>query len=195
MSNCVSCGLKLPSRVEECPGCGQRQALDAASSETARCSVHTEVVATGTCGRCGRFMCVACTDADAQPPSCRSCSAPLASELETKLARLFARMGVGSVIQALLVPALAFAVHEENLTVICLFVAVPAFGLGLLTAVSGKLWILAPIAAGLLGLLALWSLSAGWLMVLGVPVALLMVKWFFESGPLEKELWRLKHYR
>jgi hypothetical protein len=140
-------------------------------------------------------MCVPCTDADAQPPACRTCARPLAAELEEKLRRFHVRLGVLSVVQALLVPALAFASHDEKLAVVCLWAAVPAFGLGLLSAVSGKLWIVAPIAAGFLSLFALWGLGAGWLMTLGLPGGVLLTKWFFDVGPVEKELWRLKYYR
>jgi hypothetical protein len=182
----------LPNDVETCPGCGQAQTLAAADNERARCAEHPELAASGTCARCGRFMCVACTDADSTPPACHTCAKPRAAELEARLRRLNVRIGAAAMTQAVLVPALAFATHDEKLTVLCLVAAVPAFVLGAVMATNGTLWIVAPIAIAVLALISLWGLGAGGFMALGVPLALVMAKWINDAGAVEKALWRLR---
>lgn len=71
MNDCISCELPLPGGVQHCPACGTDQAVPLAKVDEARCSLHGEAQATGTCARCGRFMCVACSAVDAGV--CRGC--------------------------------------------------------------------------------------------------------------------------
>lgn len=193
MTDCVSCGLALPSGVLGCPGCGTSQVLAGATSEDARCSTHSEVIAIRSCARCGRFMCVACTDADSDPerPTCRSCHAPLGRELQARLERVTVKMGVGAMAQGLVVPALAWISRDRNLLVLTLWLALPAFAFGLLMAATRKQWVLAPISVFILGCISVWAVGASWLMALGVLLPFLLVRWFFVVGPVERELWRV----
>jgi hypothetical protein len=139
-------------------------------------------------------MCVACTDTDSdeRAPTCRSCHAPRARELEGQLERFNVKLGAGAVAQALLVPLLAWLARDEKLLVLTLWLAAPTFALGLLTAATRTLWILAPILALILAIIAVWAVGASAVMALGLLPALLLARWFFASGPVERELSRLR---
>jgi hypothetical protein len=61
-----------------------------------------------------------------------------------------------------------------------------------MTLITGSLWILAPIAGGLCGLVGLLSLSTNPVFAATVVLSVVLARRVFGSAPLEREIWRLR---
>lgn len=189
MSDCISCELFLEHDQRRCPGCGTEQELQKALADEARCSLHPEVQATGTCARCGRFTCVGCAAVDAGV--CRSCLELTQRDVRARLDSFTVRIGWVAVVQGLVAPALSF----RSGALFWLMAVTGAFSVffGLLTVARRELWIVGVIAAGLLGLFSFFALFDAPL--LGVCLVLTVVQWrlITRSGPLEREVFLLSN--
>lgn len=195
MAACVSCELDLPRGILECPACGTLQRTESASAEEARCAVHTTVVAKQICARCGHFMCTSCVDVDSADDkglTCRPCQTPRHAELVAELAKQSRRLGLASMLQAALCVPLAFFFGPRQLVLTMAAFAVPAMVLGALTLATGSLWIVAPIACGLLGFVGVLAVSIHPVFLVTLVLPVVMARWFFALTPLERELGRLR---
>jgi hypothetical protein len=188
--DCVSCGLFLPQGVRRCPGCGVDQDLQPAGSADARCSLHQETQATGTCSRCGRFTCVECSAVDVGV--CRSCLDLVHRDVRTRLESVVVRLGWVAVVQGLIAPAIAFRAGDEKLAVLLGGAGLFSVAFGLLTVARREIWIVGPIACGFIGFFSFFALFNAPVLGLCVVLALLQWRLIARTGPLEREAWLLR---
>ncbi len=73
---------------------------------TARCAVHGEVESTGVCSRCGRFLCLACSDA-VHEGWCVACGSRPEARLHISRG---ARVSLGLAVAGVLLPLLSLVV-------------------------------------------------------------------------------------
>ena len=188
MSACISCEIELPRGAKQCPACGTDQAVLAAKSDEARCSVHRDVQAIGTCQRCGRFACVKCTSVDAGV--CRDCVGVLEHEARARSETLMVRAGWVAVVQGISAAAITWGRGD----LFWLLAAVGSLSVvfGLVSVVKRQQSVIGMLASMLIGFISLFAIFHTPLLV--VCLALTFLEWRFikQSEPIDRELWHLK---
>jgi len=186
MSACISCGLEVGG-ARSCDACGARQQLAMASSEDARCSVHPEVIAVGTCARCGSFMCVACNAVDVV--TCRACLAPTRADLQQKLEASNRRVGFSAIVQGLAAPLTSWLSADHALFKLFAVAGLVSLAFGVVTVATRQIWILSIIACWLLAFLSFFAVLSAPLSATCVIVGLVSARLVNTSSKLERELW------
>lgn len=188
MSVCISCELELPIAVTQCPACGTEQKIHAAKLDEARCSVHQELQAKGTCKRCGRFACVECSIVDAGV--CRDCVSAVYRDTLERFQFSTVRLGWLAVVQGVTATAIAWKGRE----LFWIFSAVSAFSVvfGLVTVARKELWIASLIACGLIAFIAFFALFDTPLLIVSVALGVLEWRLLAKYTPLERETWLLR---
>lgn len=192
MAECVSCGLLLGASVSPCPGCGADQTPAPASAVEARCARHADVVARETCSRCGRFMCLACADADSHVRSCLDCGPALATALEARIAALGRKANLVAMVQAAVVVGLTALTGDRALLGWMSVLGAATVLFGAWGLVRGHLSVASQVPCWVMALLALWASASSPPMLVGVGLALLHARWVWQIGPLERNAWALR---
>ena len=108
------------------------------------------------------------------------------------LTSLVVRTGWVAVVQGLVGPAIAFRAGDDGFFRLLAGLGVFSLGFGLLTVAQRRVWIVALIACGLMGFLALFGLLHAPLLVICMALALLEWRLVSRSAPLERDAWLLR---